>query len=274
MGRHDNIWRLRRDGRVAVLALARPPVNALDHAGLESLGDRLREIAADPAIGALVLASELEGVFCTGGDLKYWGPVASGDEVARVGRGVFAALEGLAIPTLAAIAGSTIGDGLSLALACDFRITSADAAFRLPEAGYGFIPGWGTIRRLADAVGPVRAKELLLTGRRVEAGEAAALGLASAVVAADRVIPEAIARGRALAELSATAVAALKRAFNGGDEMACFIDAWHGADRREGIAALFAKRPPVFAPRRISASAQRPALPGQEGESGHERQSA
>ncbi len=186
------------------------------------------------------------GIFCSGGDLKYWGQVRDGKEVSRAGREAFARIERLSKPTVAALNGHVIGDGLALALACDLRIAGEAATFRLSEVAYGFIPGWGLIHRLAALVGRANASELLLTGRPVEAARAQVMGLVNDVVPSDRLLDEALRRAREMAAFSPAALRAAKCALLGGDERVCFEAIWGGADWREGIDALLARRVPAF----------------------------
>jgi enoyl-CoA hydratase/carnithine racemase/sugar phosphate permease len=236
----------RREGPVAVLTLARPPINALDHAALDDLAEAVRETEADKEIRALVITGGIDGIFCSGGDLRYWRQVCDGQEVSRAGREVFARIEQLPKPTIAAINGHVIGDGLALALACDLRIAAEAATFRLPELAYGFIPGWGLIHRLVALVGRGNGSELLLTGRPMEAARARAIGLVNEVVPADRLIDEALARATEMAAFSPSALRAARCALLGGDERVCFEAVWGGADWREGIDALLAKRAAAF----------------------------
>jgi enoyl-CoA hydratase/carnithine racemase len=166
--------------------------------------------------------------------------------VSESGRSVFARIVELEIPTLAAINGAVVGDGLALALACDIRLAGEGASFRLPELGYGFIPGWGPIRSLVSLVGRGHATGMLLTGRAYAATEAHLIGLVHEVVPQDRLEEVAMARARALATASAPAVRSAKRALGGGDERGCFEQVWGSRDWEEGIEALLGKRAPVF----------------------------
>lgn len=240
-------WVRRREGAVALLTLTRPPINALDREALDELAEAVREVGADQETRALVISGGVGGIFCSGGDLKYWGQVRDGKEVGQAGREAFARIERLSKPTVAAINGRVIGDGLALALASDLRIAAETATFRLPEVAYGFIPGWGLIHRLVARVGQANASELLLTGRPVDAARARAIGLVHDVVPSDRLLEEALGRAREMASLSPAAHRAAKCALLGGDEGRCFEAVWGEADWREGIDALLAKRAPAFA---------------------------
>lgn len=239
-------WSRRQEGPVALLTLARPPINVLDREALAELAEAVEEVRTDQATRALVITGGVDGIFCSGGDLKHWRQVREGREVSRAGREVFARIERLSKPTVAAINGHVIGDGLALALACDLRIAGEAATFRLPELAYGFIPGWGLVHRLVALVGRANASELLLTGRPVEAAQARVMGLVNDVVPSDRLIHEALGRAQEMAALSPAALRAAKCALLGGNEGVCFEAVWGKADWREGIDALLAKRAPAF----------------------------
>ena len=237
---------LRREGPIAIITLKRPPINALDQEALDELNDAVGEVEADPEIRVLVVTGGIDGIFCTGGDLKYWRDIHDGKEVSRAGCEVFARIERLAKPTIAAINGHIIGDGLALALVCDLRIASEKATFRIPEAAYGFIPGWGFIRRLVASVGRGNASGILLTGQPIEAGRAQMIGLVNELVPAERLQEVAMSWAKRLANLSPASLRALKCVLLGGDERACFEAVWGGSDWKEGIDALLTKRTPVF----------------------------
>jgi len=239
-------WIQHGEGPITILTLKRPPINALDRQALYELAEAVGGVEADKETRVLVIIGGIDGIFCSGGDLNFWRQVHDGKEVGQVGREVFARIERLSKPTIAAINGHVIGDGLNLALACDLRIASETATIRLPEVAYGFIPGWGLIRRLMTLAGRANASELLLMGRPVEAARAQAIGLINKVVASDHLNQEVLARAREMAALSPAALRAAKCALLGGDERACFEAVWGKADWREGIDTLFSKRIPVF----------------------------
>lgn len=226
--------------------LRRPPINALDRKALKELSEAVEEAEADKKTRVLIIASGIEKVFCTGGDLKYWRHIRDGKEVSRIGCEAFARLESLPKPTLAAINGHVVGDGLALALACDLRMASETATFRLPELAYGFIPGWGLIHRLIGLLGRAKASNLLLTGRAFQAAEAFNMGLVHEMAPPDRLLDKALERMRAMETLSPAALRAAKCALLGGDEAACFRSVWGRRDWQEGIDALLGKRTPVF----------------------------
>jgi len=213
---------------------------------LNELAEAVEKIEADRETRVLVITSGVERIFCSGGDMNFWRQVRDGKEVSRVGREAFARIERLSKPTIAAINGHVVGDGLNLALACDLRIASEAATIRLPEVAYGFIPGWGLIHRLVASVGRVNAYELLLTGRKVEATRAKMIGLVNEVVSPGQLMNEVLGRAQKMAAFSPAALRAVKCALLGGNEKACFEAVWGHADWREGIDALLAKMKPEF----------------------------
>lgn len=238
-------WQLKRSGPVAVLTLQRPPINALDQEALDELARVIESLRGSATERALVVTGQPGKVFCSGGDLKYWRGIRDGRRVSESGRSVFERLERLEIPTLAAINGSVIGDGLALALACDIRVACDGASFRLPELGYGFIPGWGPIRPLIAAVGRTHAASMLLTGRTVDACEARVIGLVHEVVLPEHLEEAVLSRAGALAAASPVAFRSAKRALRGADERACFEEVWGSRDWQEGVEALLGKRAPA-----------------------------
>jgi enoyl-CoA hydratase len=252
VARHD-------EHAMATLTLTRPPINVLDQSTLLALGATIDRVAADPGVRVVVLASGVTGVFCAGGDLKFWRGFSRemARSVSRGGREVFERIENLPQPTIAAIEGHVIGDGLALALAADLRIVSEDATFRVPEAEYGFIPGWGIVRRLREQFGAPLALEMVLTGAAITAERALALGLVTEIVPSGWALRRAQELGETLARKSPAALTWSKRAVRGrpsvgnGDtwDEDCFAEVWGGEDWREGIDALLARRQPVFGER-------------------------
>jgi enoyl-CoA hydratase/carnithine racemase len=159
-------------------------------------------------------------------------------------------------PVVAAINGAAFGGGLELALACDLRIAADTAELGLTEVRLGIIPGAGGTQRLSRIASVAAAKELILTGRRVRAQRAYALGIVSDVVPADNLAEASARLADEIAAAGPLALAAAKRAIDGGValplaeglalEAACYEEVLPSDDRNEGLAAFAEKRPPEF----------------------------
>jgi enoyl-CoA hydratase len=172
---------------VATVLLNRPEkLNALTPEMLESLETAVTAVARSKARIVLVRGAG-EKAFCVGADINRFSgltPVQMWRDWTALGHRVFDTLAGLRQPTVAVVHGHAFGGGLELALACDFRVLSADARLGLPEVGLGTVPGWGGTERLTELVGRARAKEVILTRRFLDAGTALAWGVATAVAPA------------------------------------------------------------------------------------------
>ena len=248
-----------REDAVAVVTVDRPEaLNALDVATLTELRDRLAELAADPEVRAVVLTGAGEKAFVAGADIKYmsgldiekakaWG--ALGHEAGRL-------LETMPKATIAAVNGFALGGGCELALACDIRFASTRAKLGQPEINLGIIPGWGGTQRLARATTLGFAKELIFTGRLVDADEALRRGLVDAVVEPEELMPKALETARLIASKSPVALAAAKEACNRalqgdhGANLASEADSFgvlfESEDAKEGMTAFVEKREPRF----------------------------
>lgn len=245
-------------GPVRTIHLCRLPINALDAQALQELGAAADAVGADGKTRVVVVASGIDGVFCSGGDLKFWRdfPKEQARQVALAGRRAFARIARLGIPTIAAIDGHVVGDAIALALSCDLRLASSRTVFRLPETRYGFLPGWGTLHHLVRTIGHARTMDMVLTGRSVEANVAMEWGLVSRVQPTETFAGELERLAHSLLSMSPTALSLAKTALLNGPwapgetperETAAFIEAWGSEEWQEGISALLAKRSPRFA---------------------------
>ena len=156
---------------IALLALNNPPVNAFRHALRQALHERLCALPQTPGLRAIVLVGSGSG-FSAGGDRSELGTGAS-SAAPGLSSHVHAAIERSAVPIVAAVHGFAIGGGLETALACHYRIARTDAVLALPETGLGILPLSGT-QRLPRVLGFEAALDLILTGRRMRAGDFAA----------------------------------------------------------------------------------------------------
>ena len=172
------------DAGIGTIRLQRPPMNALDVQMQDELADVAHEAGERRDVFAVIVYGGKK-VFAAGADVKQMQSMTYTDMVVRSGalQGAFTALAQLPKPTVAAITGYALGGGLELALACDFRVCAQDARVGQPEILLGIIPGAGGTQRLPRLVGPARAKDLIFSGRFVDADEALAIGLVDQVVA-------------------------------------------------------------------------------------------
>ena len=241
-----------RDGAVAVVTIDREEaLNALDVATLTELRDRLYEIAGDTSVRAVVLTGAGEKAFAAGADIKYMsGLDAEGAKAwGALGHEATALLESMPKPAIAAINGFALGGGCELALACDLRYASSRAKLGQPEINLAIVPGWGGTQRLARVAGIGFAKDLIYSGRTVDAEEALRAGLVNAI--ADPVLDNAVEVAHSLASKSAVAMAAAKRLVNLAPgaldaEAREFGELFASEDAKEGLAAFAEKRAPRF----------------------------
>jgi enoyl-CoA hydratase len=231
-------------------------MNALDRPTLEELRDRLRALAHDDDTRVVVLTGAGEKAFVAGADIKYMSSLSVLEARAWGGLGHSCALllETMRKPTIAAINGFALGGGCELALACDLRYAATTAKLGQPEINLGIIPGWGGTQRLARVCGLGVAKELILTGRLVDAEEALRIGLVNGVH--DPVLDLAREVAELLASKSALALAYAKEAANLAlqgsheasltQEASFFAMLFSTEDAKEGLTAFAEKRDAVF----------------------------
>jgi enoyl-CoA hydratase/carnithine racemase len=202
---------------VATIRLERPPMNALNTQIQEELRAAAAQITADRAVRAVVIYGG-DKVFAAGADVKEF----AGQDHAYMMRDadrLSSSLDAIARipkPVIAAVTGYALGGGCELALTADFRVSADDARWGQPEILLGIIPGAGGTQRLPRLIGPARAKDLVFTGRFVDAAEALGIGLVDAVVPAAEVYPTALAMAAKFAKGPALALAAAKASIDGG----------------------------------------------------------
>jgi len=202
-------------GIVAQVTLNRPDVrNAINLEMIQDLGRMLDQVAQEPDVRAIVLTGAGTKAFAAGADIAQLKERGREDALRKINAALFRRLEDQAIPTIAAIRGFALGGGCELAMACDIRIAGEGAKLGQPEVGLGIIAGAGAIQRLPKLVGLGRAKELLFTGRIINATEAERIGLVNHVVADDDVLTRAIETASLIAKQGALAVQVSKMAIN------------------------------------------------------------
>lgn len=202
---------------VGTIKLHRPPMNALNRQVQEELAAAADEANTRDDIKAVVVYGGPK-VFAAGADIKEMVDMSAADmtKVARrLQRGLGAIAE-ITKPTVAAITGYALGGGLEVALGADRRIAGDNAKLGVPEVLLGVIPGGGGTQRLARLVGPSRAKDMVFTGRFVDAEEALAIGLVDEVVAPDEVYNAAMRWAGRFSGAASVAIAAAKAAIDEG----------------------------------------------------------
>src|SRR3954466_6603530 len=231
-------------------------MNALDRPTLEELRACLEELAGDPGAGVVVLTGSGEKAFVAGADIKYMAglTVEEANAWGELGHACARLLETMPKPTIAAIDGFALGGGCELALACDLRYASSSSKLGQPEVNLGIIPGWGGTQRLARVCGLGVAKELIFTGRVVDAEEALRIGLVNGVH--DPVLDKARETAALLASKSPIALRLMKelanRAPGGGHdanpeaEGETLGELFSSEDAKEGLPAFVEKREPAF----------------------------
>lgn len=241
---------------VAVITLNRPPVNALNNELIGDIGAAVAAAGSDD-VRAVVITGEPH--FAAGADITGFQAAFDGEVEERQASGlseVVAGLESLPKPTIAAVRGFALGGGLELAMGADFRYLAEDARVGQPEILLGIIPGAGGTQRLPRIVGFQRAKEMCMSGRHVDAAEAAGMGLADRIVAPDDLLPAALADAARFAAGPTRAYAAVKQAVARGYdtdlavgleiEAEEFAGVFGTEDARIGVAAFLAKNEPDF----------------------------
>jgi enoyl-CoA hydratase/carnithine racemase len=232
--------------------------NSLSRAMLAELNGQLARAAAKRELRCVVLTGAGDRAFCAGADLKERRTMSDAEVHGFHGslRAALDAIERSPKVFLAALNGAALGGGLELALACDLRIAADHADLGLPEVGLGIIPGGGGTVRLPRAIGAARAKELILTARRLTAAEALAWGLVSRVAPLAGLREAALDLASLVARNAPVSLRQAKRAIDGGLglpleaaldlENQLYQDCLATADRREALAAFAEKRKPVF----------------------------
>lgn len=241
---------------IAILVINRPEKrNALNQKLREEIFKKVKE-AEEAKVKAMIITG-VDDVFVAGADISVMKEYTEKEakEASLHGSKIFSYIEEMDIPSIAAINGWALGGGLELALCCDIRICSENARFGQPEIKLGIMPGYGATFRLPKIIGMGRAKELILTGRIIDAFEAERIGLVSKVVKKEELIDEAKKIAKQIPAAS-VAVSHIKRAINNAFDMKKedaieYISNLYGSlyntyDTKEGISAYLEKRRPHF----------------------------
>jgi len=243
--------------RITIITINRPEKhNALNQEIREKLYNIMRKMESGNDIRVMILTGAGDA-FVAGADIgpmKEYTP-EDAKKASEHGSGLFLFIEKMRFPVIAAINGWALGGGCELAMACDIRICSDTARLGQPEVTVGIIPGYGAPIRLPRLIGPARAKELIYTGRIVDADEAERIGLVNFVVPKERLMEEAMKIAKKIAQGPA-AIRFAKKAINETSELSTseamehasklYGEVYKTKDSKEGILAYLDKRRPRF----------------------------
>jgi len=251
--------RFEQDGAVAIITIDRPKaLNALNPDVLNQLTEALLRAKADPEVRGIIITGGGNRAFIAGADIASMVDMKpeQGLQFAELGLAALQLIEDIPKPVIAAVNGFALGGGLELALACDMIYASPKAQLGQPEVKLGIIPGFGGTQRLARLIGRNRAKELIYTGRVIDAATALDYGIVQEVVPADELLDFCKGMLNSVAKVGPVAVAQSKRAINKGSDLAldaglavekmAFMALFGSHDQREGMTAFLEKRKPEF----------------------------
>lgn len=244
--------------KIGLLTINRPEVlNALNIQTFGELNQLFDVLEKSRTVKGLIVTGTGRS-FVAGADLGECADakIEENRAYAQLAQSTFNRLEALPMPTIAAVNGFALGGGCELSLACDIRLAGEKAKFGQPEVDLGVIPCFGGTQRLPRLIGTGLAKELIFTGRKVTAQEAAAMGLVNRVVPQEALLDESIAMMELIVSKSHTAVKYAKAAIDHGRDMALadglefekdLSAICYGLpDKEEGVKSFFEKRKPVF----------------------------
>ena len=245
--------------RAAILTLNRPEVmNCLNFELLHALRDAIDSLQYRTDIRTVIITGKGDKSFCAGADLKERASLTP-DEVKKfilTIRNMLTSLQNLPMPVISAVNGVALGGGTEVALASDIRIASETASMGLTETRLAIIPGGGGTQRLPRIIGVAKAKELIFTGRRVNAEEALEIGLVNKVTSPENLLAECLKMADMIAETGPIAVEMAKYAIDRGIEtdlatgLAIESNAYRVTipteDRVEGLTAFREKRKPQY----------------------------
>ena len=248
-----------KEGGIGTITINRPKaLNALNSRVFEDLFALLQNVEQDDEVKVVIITGAGDTAFVAGSDIKEMESLACNEarDLAIRARKAIDKVEALKKPVVGVINGFALGGGCELALACDLRIGSEKAKMGQPEINLGIIPGSGGTQRLTRLVGSARAKELLFTGKVIDAHTAHSYGLLNQVVPAESLIEEAKKVALEIAGKPSVALLLLKSAVNTGRnldlpsaldyEIECFSQCFATQDQKEGFKAFLEKRKPVY----------------------------
>ena len=244
---------------LATITVNRPKaLNALNTATLNELKDAALAAEADPTVSVVIITGAGEKSFVAGADIAQMRDLSplEGRKMTMLGQAVFATIENLTKPVIAAVNGFALGGGCELAMACDIRVASTNAKFGQPEVNLGIIPGFAGTQRLARLIGKGRAKYYIFTGYMMTAAEAYDLGLVDKVVEPAALLDTCREIAKTIIAKAPVAVMMAKKAINHGLDMdlasgvayeaEAYTTCFATADRVEGMTAFLEKRAAKF----------------------------
>ncbi|MEM0007803.1 MAG: enoyl-CoA hydratase-related protein [Candidatus Bathyarchaeia archaeon] len=244
---------------IATITINRPEaLNAFNAEVVSEIMQALDDVRADENVRVVVLTGAGEKAFSAGADIKAMKGMNAlkARELSQMGEKLCSALENLEKPVIAAINGYALGGGLEVAMACDLRIASENARMGQTEINIGLIPGWGGTQRLTRLIGATKAKELIFTGKMIDAKTAEQLGLVNMVVPQEKFRETVRQFALELAQKAPVALKVAKALINKGSEIS--LDAAIALERegfgvvastedlQEGVSAFIEKRKPMF----------------------------
>jgi len=247
----------KKDG-IATITINRPKVNIMNEETVLEIISRLGDAGKDEDVKVVVITGAGEKAFCAGLDLTTMKDinVIKAVEITRRGQKLTLAIEELGKPVIAAINGYALGGGLELAMACDIRIASENARVGQTEVNVGLIPGWGGTQRLPRLVGKGIAKELVFTGKMIDAKTAERIGLINMVVPPEKLKSAVDELAKVIMSKPPIAIRLAKELINNSIEIDQRIGLIHEAeafgiltsteDFREGVSAFLEKRKPEY----------------------------
>lgn len=256
---NEDLLLTQEKNQTVILTMHRPDVlNCLNFDLLYALRDQVDSLQYRTDIRTVIITGAGEKSFCAGADLKERATLSQAEvkKFIITIRNLLSAIQNLPVPVISAVNGVALGGGTEVALASDIRIASENASMGLTEARLAIIPGGGGTQRLPRIIGAAKAKELIFTGRRVDAAEALEIGLVNKVTSSENLLDESLKMADMIAKTGPIAVEMAKYAIDKGMEvdlatgLAIESNAYRVTipteDRIEGLTAFKEKRKPVY----------------------------
>ena len=245
----------RRENGIVILTLNSPPLNLLGFDLMQALRQNFLKLSRDKDVRVIIVTATGEKAFCAGADAKHFTDFAPGVNTPW-GQAIMSVIASCPVPTIVAYHGYCLGGAIELGLACDIRIATENAVFRLPEANLGLVPAWGGTTKLPLLIGEGNAKLLMFTCDDFSGKEAYEMGLVQKCVPAEKLMDTCMELAQRIATRAPKSLAAIKNIIRTSQQS--IIGAGllseqennticaNSEDKKEGIRALKEKRKPVF----------------------------